>query len=227
MAENKKSVLLYCDIIHTVRELSDDEAGRLFKHYLAYINDLNPTPPDKLTQIVFEPIKQNLKRDLVKWQSISEKRSESGRLAGIKSGEARRTKTNQNEPNVQFTNQTNQNEHVKDIVKDIVKVKVKEIHIINKESKKVFTKPTLLDCENIFIQKTAFNWTEYFAKSEAAIFFNFYESKDWMVGKNKMKNLNGAIGGWIARTNKNENTKPKSNTTNSLIENSNKIRPIF
>jgi hypothetical protein len=227
MAENKKSVLLYCDIIHTVRELSDDEAGRLFKHYLAYINDLNPTPPDKLTQIVFEPIKQNLKRDLVKWQSISEKRSELGRLAGIKSGQARRTKTNQNEPNVQFTNQTNQNEHVKDIVKDIVKVKVKEIDIINKESKKVFTKPTLLDCENIFIQKTAFNWTEYFAKSEAAIFFNFYESKDWMVGKNKMKNLNGAIGGWIARTNKNENTKPKSNTTNSLIENSNKIRPIF
>jgi hypothetical protein len=230
MAENKKSVLLYFDIIHTVRELSDDEAGRLFKHYLAYINDLNPTPPDKLTQIVFEPIKQNLKRDLVKWQSISEKRSELGRLAGIKSGQARRTKTNQNEPNVQFTNQTNQNEHVtvkdKVTVTDTVIVNDKDI-VIKKESKEVFTKPTLLDCENIFIQKTAFNWTEYFAKSEAAIFFNFYESKDWMVGKNKMKNLNAAIGGWIARTNKNENTKPKSNTTNSLIENSNKIRPIF
>ncbi len=95
------------------------------------------------------------------------------------------------------------------------------------ESKKVFIKPTLIECENIFIQKTAFNWTEWFAKSEAAIFFNFYESKDWMVGKNKMKNLNGAIGGWVARTNKSENTKSKSNTTNSLIENSNKIRPIF
>jgi hypothetical protein len=228
MAENKKSVLLYCDIIHTVRELSDDEAGRLFKHYLAYINDLNPTPPDKLTQIVFEPIKQNLKRDLVKWQSISEKRSELGRLAGIKSGQARRTKTNQNEPNVQFTNQTNQNEHVKDKVKvtDTVIVNDKDI-VIKKESKEVFTKPTLFDCENIFIKKSAFNWTEYFAKTEAAIFFNFYESKNWMVGKNKMKNLNAAIGGWIARTDKNENQKPKSNSTNSLIENANKIRPIF
>lgn len=230
MAENKKSVLLYCDIIHTVKELSDDEAGRLFKHYLAYINDLNPTPPDKLTQIVFEPIKQNLKRDLVKWQSISEKRSESGRLAGIKSGEARRTKTNQNEPNVQFANETNQNEHVivkvkdKVIVTDTVIVNDKDI-VIKKESKEVFAKPTLFDCENIFIKKTAFNWTEYFAKTEAAIFFNFYESKNWMVGKNKMKNLNAAIGGWIARTDKNE--KPKSNTTNSLIENANKIRPIF
>jgi len=76
MAENKKSVLLYCDIIHTVKELSDEEAGKLFKHYLAYINDLNPTPIDKLTQIVFEPIKQNLKRDLEKWNEKSLKNKE-------------------------------------------------------------------------------------------------------------------------------------------------------
>ena len=60
MAENKKSVLLYCDIIHTVKELEDDEAGRLFKHYLEYINDLNPDAPDKLTKLLFEPIKHLL-----------------------------------------------------------------------------------------------------------------------------------------------------------------------
>ena len=76
MAENKKSVLLYCDIIHTVKELSDEEAGVLFKHYLAYINDENPIPKDKLTQIVFEPIKQNLKRDLEKWKDKSIKNKE-------------------------------------------------------------------------------------------------------------------------------------------------------
>ena len=76
MATDKKSVLLYCDIIHTVNELNDEEAGKLFKHYLNYINDLNPTAPDKLTQIVFEPIKQNLKRDLKKWEKKSERNSE-------------------------------------------------------------------------------------------------------------------------------------------------------
>ena len=76
MAENKKSVLLYCDIIHTVEELDDCEAGKLFKHYLRYINDQDPPPPDKLTQIVFEPIKQNLKRDLRKWEKKSERNSE-------------------------------------------------------------------------------------------------------------------------------------------------------
>lgn len=75
MAENKKSVLLYCDLIHTVSPLTDEEAGRLFKHYLAYINDLNPEPLDRLTGLLFEPIKQSLKRDLLKWKEKSERNS--------------------------------------------------------------------------------------------------------------------------------------------------------
>lgn len=80
MAENKRSVLLYCDIIHTVEELDDVDAGLLFKHYLRYINDQNPEPPSKLIKIVFEPIKQNLKRDLRKWEEKSVKNSENARI---------------------------------------------------------------------------------------------------------------------------------------------------
>lgn len=80
MANNKKSVLLYCDIIHTVEQLDDVDAGMLFKHYLRYINDQNPEPPSKLIQIVFEPIKQNLKRDLKKWEEKSNKRSSAGSI---------------------------------------------------------------------------------------------------------------------------------------------------
>lgn len=76
MAENKKSVLLYCDIIFTVEELDNESAGLLFKHYLRYINDQNPDPPNQLIKIVFEPIKQNLKRDLKKWERKSERNSE-------------------------------------------------------------------------------------------------------------------------------------------------------
>ena len=43
MAENKKSFLLYCDIIHTIQQLSDEQAGNLFKHILQYVNDENPS----------------------------------------------------------------------------------------------------------------------------------------------------------------------------------------
>lgn len=88
MAENKKSVLLYCDIIHTVEELSDEEAGKLFKHYLRYINDLDPVEPDKLTKIVFEPIKQDLKRDLRKWELKCEKNSEIAKEGWVKRKDA-------------------------------------------------------------------------------------------------------------------------------------------
>jgi len=34
---------------------------------------------------------------------------------------------------------------------------------------------------------------------EAEIFYSFYESKGWMVGKNKMKNWKQAVSGWCAR----------------------------
>ena len=70
MAENKKSFLLYCDIIHTVEKLTDEQAGKLLKHTLKYVNDLNPTPEDIITEIAFEPIKQSLKRDLLKYEGI-------------------------------------------------------------------------------------------------------------------------------------------------------------
>lgn len=85
MAVDKKSVLLYCDLIHTVEKLDDKSAGELFKHYLRYINDLEPTTENVLVDVVFESIKQNLKRDLKKWDSIKEKRS----LAGKRSAELR------------------------------------------------------------------------------------------------------------------------------------------
>ena len=82
MATNKKSVLLYCDLIHTVEKISDEDAGALFKHYLRYINDLNPTTDNVLVDVLFESIKQNLKRDLVKWEI----RAERSRLNGHKGG---------------------------------------------------------------------------------------------------------------------------------------------
>lgn len=75
MADNKKSALLYCDLITTFEKLSNENAGLLIKHYLRYINDQNPKPPNELIDIVFEPIKQQLKRDLKKWEEKSKRNS--------------------------------------------------------------------------------------------------------------------------------------------------------
>lgn len=84
MAENKRSIILYCDLIHTVEKLTDDEAGKLLKHLLRYVNDMNPVPPDRLTEMIFEPLKQNLKRDLKNWEDIKSKKSHSGFIGNLK-----------------------------------------------------------------------------------------------------------------------------------------------
>lgn len=198
MAQGKKSFVLYCDLIHTVDKLPDDKAGQLFKHILAYVNDLNPLADDLIINIAFEPIKQQLKRDLQKWEvEIKPKRSEAGRLGGIKSGEARRSKTKQNEANALNAKQNEANEAVN------VNVNVNVI--------KDISQTTLQECEKLFLEKTAFIWTEHFAKLEAAKFWNFYGSKGWKVGKEKMKSLPHAVGGWISRCDQEKEAKPKPN----------------
>ena len=84
MAENKNSFLLYCDLIHTVKKLSDQKAGELFKHILKYVNDENPETNDQIIDLCFEPIKQSLKRDLRKYELIREKKREAGKKGAKK-----------------------------------------------------------------------------------------------------------------------------------------------
>ena len=74
MAKDKKSVIVYVDWIATFNKLEDDEAGRLIKHFFSYVNDLNPTS-DRLTELLFEPIKQQLKRDLKAYEQTCERNS--------------------------------------------------------------------------------------------------------------------------------------------------------
>lgn len=78
MATDKKSFILYCDLLAVVRLLPDDKAGLLFKHILQYVNDENPETDDLIVRLTFEPIKQQLKRDLSKWEKTIGKNSDAG-----------------------------------------------------------------------------------------------------------------------------------------------------
>lgn len=84
MAKEKKSFVLYTDLIYTVDKLSNEQAGTLLKHLLRYVNDQNPVCDDPIIDIVFEPIKQQLKRDLYKWGKEKQDRSNNGRLGNLK-----------------------------------------------------------------------------------------------------------------------------------------------
>jgi len=91
MAENKKSFILYSDLIFVVKKLVEKDrenktnyAGELFLHILEYVNDKEPIAIDFIVEMAFEPIRQQLKRDLKEWSLIKEDRSNSGKIGNLK-----------------------------------------------------------------------------------------------------------------------------------------------
>jgi len=176
MAENKKSFVLYCDLIHTIEQLTNEQAGYLFKHILRYVNDQNPEAENVITKIAFEPIKQQLKRDLQKYEQIRERNSANARKRWDATASDRIPNDAKNADNV--------NDNVTDNDNDI--------------SKKRFTPPTKEEINSEF------------PGFDAERFIDFYSSKGWMVGKNKMKDWKASVRTWLRSSDqKSELAAPK------------------
>jgi hypothetical protein len=84
MAENKKSFVLYADLIKSIEHLTNEEKGILFNHLLEYVNDMNPILTDRLVLTAWKPIEIQLKRDLIKFEEVKHSRSISGKAGAEK-----------------------------------------------------------------------------------------------------------------------------------------------
>lgn len=84
MATDKKSFILYADIFSVVDDLPREVKGDLFQLIIDYVNDRNPVTDDLLLKTAFAPIKQQLKRDLVRWEETRGKRSIAGKASANK-----------------------------------------------------------------------------------------------------------------------------------------------
>ena len=167
MANDKKSFLLYCDIIHTVEQLTDEQAGDLFRHILRYVNDQDPQSDSVITKIAFEPIKQALKRDLDKYKSICERNSDNAKKRWNATASDRIPKHTKNADS--------DSDSDSDIDKDI-------------KVNKGFVKPSIVEIKTYMIE---IGMTDVSEK-----WFDYYESNGWLVGKNKMKNWKAAVRTW-------------------------------
>jgi hypothetical protein len=203
MAENKKSFLLYSDTYHTVKKLADDQAGKLFKTILSYVNDENPVIDDIIIELVFEPIKQYLKRDLRKYELIREKRSQAGKASADK-----RQQVSTSVESVQQKQQVSTNS----TVSDSVNVSVNDNVIVKEEKKKrvkkVFTPPSLSDVR-LYFQQNGY-------KDQTAVkMFNSYSVADWFdsQGKPILNWKQKAINVWFKDENKiNGSPQPEKQT---------------
>jgi hypothetical protein len=193
MAKDKKSFVLYCDIIHTIEQLSDEQAGHLFKHVLYYVNDLNPETDNVITKIAFEPIKQQLKRDLVRYEKIRERNSLSARMRWDANACERM-------PN-DAKNADNDNDNDINIVLD---EKIKK--------PKRFSKPPVDDVRKYMAELNMNDMSQRFV--------DYYESNGWKVGKNPMKDWRAAVRTWKQQSDNKTTPTIQSTTYKKLkIEN--------
>ena len=73
------------------------------------------------------------------------------------------------------------------------KIRLEEKEIAPKKKREIFISPSQESITSYFAEKGM-------PKTEADKFYFFYDSKNWFVGKNKMKKWESAAAGWIARS---------------------------
>ena len=189
MAKDKKSVLIYVDWIATFNKLEDDEAGRLIKHFFSYVNDLNPTS-DRLTELLFEPIKQQLKRDLKAYEQTCQRNSLNASLRWNKNNA---TACDRIQSDAKHADNDTDNDNDNDTDNN------------SKRKSKRFSPPTLLEVEDYCFERKN--------TVDASKFLDYYTSNGWKVGKNAMKDWRAAVRTWekIQNNTTNGNTKHKQN----------------
>ena len=252
MVESKKSFVLYTDLISVVeklvvkdRENKTNYAGELFLHILQYVNDKEPIPIDFIIEMAFEPIKNQLKRDLEKYETVKERRREAGRKGGIKSGENRvkqseaneaiASKTKQSEANEAVNVNDNVNDNVILLEKETKEKKIKKEFPLEKfseeetdelttefgERKKVAQKKERFRPPSI--QEVQEYCNERQNGIQAFKFVNFYQSKGWKVGNQSMKDWKAAVRTWEQKNKENGNHQSTINGNSGNQNNGNKV----
>jgi hypothetical protein len=115
MAKDKKGFILYADQKALFDQLPNEKAGELIKHIFSYVNDENPITEDLIINLAFTPIKQQLKRDLVKFEETKEKRSEAGKAGANKRWQNIANDSKRISTIAKIADNVNDNVNVKDI----------------------------------------------------------------------------------------------------------------
>lgn len=197
----KNSFVIYTDCLEQLEVIPDAERGVLFLEVLKYARTgVVPTIENPFLKALFLGFKKQIDRDTAKYDEVCKKRAEAGRnggnqrVANLKI-QATQSNCNQNQANASNclkveANASNTQANQADSVNG--SVNVYDIDI-NKSKGKTsrFTPPTLQEVENYIKEKG------YSVDAEA--FIAFYQSKNWMVGKNKMKDWKAAMVTWQKR----------------------------
>ena len=198
----KDGMILYSSYIEKFKKLSDEQFGQLIRLIFQYqIDGVVPSIEDTAISLAFDVAKFDLDRNNKKYEEICEKRRE----AGSKGGLAKASNSKQ-----MLANASNSKQNIANVA-DKEKDKEKDKVIIYKDNRERvkstrFTPPTLEEV------------TEYCKERNNNVdperFIDFYSSKGWMVGSNKMKDWKACVRTWEKRDSKPKQEEPTKEESN-------------
>lgn len=183
----KKSFILHIDSLSILDDLTDEQAGMLFKAIKAYQKN-EDIELDQLIKIAFSPFKNQFARDEQSYESVVER----NRINGLKGGRPK----NQEKPK--------ETQKTQSVISKPKKADSDSKNDSDNDKQKIgkFKPPTHEELKAYLLEKAL--------NIDADQFIDFYESKGWYVGKNKMKCWKAAVRTWAKRGNHNEKTGNRS-----------------
>ena len=177
----KDSFVLYTKYLDNIQALSMEQRGMLFTSLMLYASGQEPEEMDPVTAMAFSFIKSQMDKDIEKYNETCAKRSEAGKLGGRpkKQEEAKKANGFSENQKKQGKAKKADNEYEYDNDNDLLKENTK---------RKVFSTPTVDDVRAYCLERNN--------KVDPQSFVDFYESKGWMIGKNKMKDWKAAVRTW-------------------------------
>lgn len=170
----KKSIVIYQSWATILESLSDAKAGQLIKMIVKYgIKGEVESSEDESINAIFEMVREKIDEDIGKYNA---------KVDRVK--KINEDKKNNRDDNVTKSSR-NRNDNASVTVTDTV--------LLSKDNnvKGRFIPPTISDVISYMLE-CGINDSK-----EAEKFVNFYASKGWYVGKNKMKDWKAAVRNWI------------------------------
>ncbi len=197
----KDSFVLYTKYLDNIQALSMEQRGMLFTSLMLYASGQEPEEMDPVTAMAFSFIKSQMDKDIEKYNETCAKRSEAGKLGGRpkKQEEAKKANGFSENQKKQGKAKKADNEYEYDNDNDLLKENTK---------RKVFSTPTVDDVRAYCLERNN--------KVDPQSFVDFYESKGWMIGKNKIKDWKAAVRTW-----ERSETKTRQGETAKLTKDNN------
>lgn len=192
----KSSFVLYTEHMQQVELLGLEQRGILFTSLMYYAAGRELPEMDAVTSMAFSFIRAQIDKDTKKYEETVNKRREAGRLGGLAKADnakhdaanmAHATDAKQVQANLANATDAKQTQvNVPDNEYDNDNVNDKDKKSISRTSR--FNPPTEFEVRAYCKEKGY--------SVDATRFIDFYASKGWMVGKNKMKDWRAAVRNW-------------------------------